>query len=331
MLYLLIPALFAPVASDAGRQVYAWASYKSTDIVVQQLRNESWIDIIDGVQVWCNCKFTETGIILDSSTLSNCTAIMDAIHKNNGTFQLMIAGEVPEAAIQDPEPFIKDAIQIAQQVFPHIDGFSIDDERDCAPRSTLAELEEWVKFHNIFAESIMSEIGLQVTSAVQGMFGISDEADNNPCLYRPYDDQNRKPPSSYSFVPRVPELMNHASVQKWLIMDTYYYNTGHFLTTLDWHTYYISQHKLGIGMSNMIEYRDHFTVDELQARFYALDRSGIDWINIFILPINDNFLPFLKRWKNFCRGCGKQSILGCYDFDVKCDDDSNNYVTVEEL
>ena len=44
----------------------------------------------------------------------------------------------------------------------------------------------------------------------------------------------------------------------------------------------------------------------------------IDWINVFMLPIDDKFLEYLKRWKTFCSGCGQQSVLGCFDMSITC-------------
>jgi hypothetical protein len=300
------------------RQVWAWASGSQfRDEGIQQLHNSSWHSVIDGVQAWCGCEFTNTGLLFNQTSWNTCLPLIEAAKDAGSKFQIVISGVVPEAAIKDPTPFIDDAIEWAR-LHPELDGFSIDDERDCAPRSTVFELEGWVAFHDAFAEGLRSH-GLHVTSAVQAMFGIQNEADNKPCLFPPYGDKQRLP-SEYDFVRRVPDLMGRSSIQKWLIMDTYYYSTGHFLTTLDWHLKHVSNDKLAVGISNLINYRDHWTIDELQARFYAIDRSGIDWINIFMLPINDEFLPFLKRWKSFCQGCGKQPTLGCYDFDVECTD-----------
>jgi hypothetical protein len=86
-----------------------------------------------------------------------------------------------------------------------------------------------------------------------------------------------------------------------------------FLTTLDWHVQNILPlEKLPIGMTN----RDDLTVDDLTGRFYAIDKAGIDWINMFTMPISDAFLPFLQRLKARCAGCGVQTILGFYDMDI---------------
>ena len=316
IIQLIVLLMASGCKAQRQRQIWAWASGSLfRDEGIQQLYNSSWHSVIDGIQAWCGCGFSDTGILFNETSWNSCVPLIEAAKDSGSKFQIVISGAVPEAAIRDPTPFINDAIAWAR-LHPEIDGFSIDDERDCAPRSTVSELEGWVAFHDVFAEALRSH-GLHVTSAVQAMFGVQNEANNEPCLFPPYGDKQRLP-SDYDFVQRVPDLMSDSSIQKWLIMDTYYYSTGHFLTTLDWHTQHISNDKLAVGMSNLINYRDHWTIDELQARFYAIDKSGIEWINIFILPANDDFLPFLKRWKSFCQGCGKQPTLGCYDFDVEC-------------
>jgi hypothetical protein len=319
---LLLFLLASTCKAQSQRQVWAWASWNiNGDETIRQLHNTSWSQVIDGIQAACGLRFTENGLALNHTIWAGCALLFRATQETNTKFQMWVAGDVPQTAIDDPTPFIKDALDFAHR-YPQIDGFSFDDESHCAPRSTVAQLEGWMDFHNSFAEEL-SDHGLQVTSAVQAMFGIQNEDDNNPCLFEPYGT-NSKLPSEYDFVPRVPELMSQSSIQKWLIMDTYYYSTGHFLTTLDWHTQHISNSMSGIGISNLINNRDQWSIDELQARFYAIDRSGADWINIFIMPANEQFLPFLRRWKTFCRGCGKQPILGCYDFDVECRDDSGS-------
>ena len=328
-LALLLILCMALCTCDAQRkrQVWAWASGGlNRDEGIEQLRNASWSSLIDGIQAWCGCGFLETGLAINQTGWDKCVPLIQAAKDSKTKFQIVIAGAVPLTAIDDPTPFINDALELASR-HPQITGFSIDDERDCAPRSTVAELEGWVAFHDSFAEALRSH-GLHVTSAVQAMFGIQNEFDNKPCLFPPYGNKQRLP-SYYKFVPRVPDLMSSSSIQKWLVMDTYYYSTGHFLTTLDWHTKHVANKMLAVGMSNLINYRDRWTVDELQARFYAIDKSGVDWINLFMLPVNDDFLPFLKRWKTFCQGCGLQSTLGCYDFDVECTDD--NYAPLVEL
>lgn len=298
------------------RQVWAWASGTNATETAAQLRNSSWSGIVDGLEVWCGVSFSKTGVVIDQKGWDACAPILEACREQSLGFQVIVSGDVPEETIANPKSFINDIVAIAQ-AHPEITGISLDDERDCAPRANLQDLEDWMGFSKKLAMALHA-VNLTLTSAIQGMFGIQREPDNQPCLYPPYNDKIRLP-SAYPLEPSVVDLLNDSPTDQWLVMDTYYYSTGHFLTTLDWHSHYITdKSKLGIGMSNWINWRTNWTEDELQSRFYALHKNGIQWINIFMMPINDRFLPYLKRWKTHCQGCGVQPLLGCFDIDTKC-------------
>ena len=54
-----------------------------------------------------------------------------------------------------------------------------------------------------------------------------------------------------------------------------------------------------IGMMN----RKDLTTDDYISRFHAIHKSGANMLNMFIAPIDDEWLKYLKRWKNHCKGC----------------------------
>ena len=105
-------------------------------------------------------------------------------------------------------------------------------------------------------------------------------------------------------------------------MDTYYFSTGRFLGALDWYVENVPLHSLGFGLQN----RTAFSEDELVARFYALHHSRVQHINIFMMPVDDKFLPYLARWKSHCRHCGVQTTLGCFDMSIECTNDDDERV-----
>merc|ERR1711972_154852 len=81
---------------------------------------------------------------------------------------------VPFAALADPalaQRLIASAVKLAKKY--GFDGFSIDDESDCAPRSTLVNFTKWVHFVDTFADALHAE-GMELSAAVQAMFGIQD-------------------------------------------------------------------------------------------------------------------------------------------------------------
>jgi len=98
---------------------------------------------------------------------------------------------------------------------------------------------------------------------------------------------------------------------RYLEMDTYYFTTARFLNALEWYKNVIPTKKLGVSVMN----RDDLTADGLAARFYAIEQSKAEWVNVFMLPAKDEWLPHLKRWKTGCKACG---VLACYDLDAPC-------------
>jgi len=303
------------INNEKRRTVMAWANGHPS--VVSQLQNASWSSVFDGVQAFCGVNFRSDGYDLqvNMTKWQECSALCETTKNLGIKFHVVIEGKVPDEAKDNLHRLIDGAVSFARMW--GIDGFSLDDEYDCAPRSTLDRLERWMTYVNAFAQGLHNA-GLELSAAVQAMFGIQDVP------YNPYCKHNasaaecsqacRDPPSKYALEPRVTQLLSESVVDRWLEMDTYYFSTGRFLNTLDWYAKNVPQSKLGVSMMN----RDDLSDDGLLARFHAIDKSGVDWINIFMLPADDMFLPFLKRWKSYCAGCGVQSELGCYDLTVPC-------------
>jgi len=322
LLLLFLPFLCVESAQGAlegsfrtrRRSVMAWAN--SDAAAVAQLQNASWTGIFDGVQAFCGATFRSdgSGLEINHTKWEECSPLLAAAQEQGIKFYLCIAGKVPDQAM-DPQPVIDEAVAFATKY--GLDGFSLDDEYDCAPRSTLHRLERWMAYVNALADGL-HDTGLELSAAVQAMFGIQDAPYNPYCKpdASPADCSQacKDPPSSYPFEPRVTKLLTDSPMDRWLEMDTYYFSTGRFLNALDWHVEHVPQNKLGVGMMN----RDDLTEDGLLARFHAMDKSGVDWINVFMLPVDDFFLPYLQRWKSFCAGCGAQSVLGCYELAVPC-------------
>lgn len=281
------------------------------DARVQQLYD--YPDLFDGIQIFCGCSFSSTGLELNETAAKKCFPMIQAAKDTNTKVQLVILGTVPED--EDATMFVNQALKMSEY-FGGLDGFSFDDETDCAPRAKTDEFEQWMAFHNAFARGL-EEHGFTLTSAIQAAFGIQTTPGNMPCA---------KVPADFRFDEQVAGALASANLQKWLVMDTYYFTMGRFLTTLDWHVTYIPSEKLAIGMMN----RDDLSVDDLTGRFYAIDKAGVDWINMFVMPIRDAFIPFLQRWKTRCVGCGTQTILGCYDMDIECNYSDDTRVASRE-
>lgn len=289
------------------REVWAWAGANNfLEQQVAQLRNDTWSSILDGIQLGCGrgIYISDDGRMKFNQTLWDkySASIFEAAKDQNMKVEVWI-GNVPTDS-RDPRPLIQDALALKRHL--DIDGFSFDDERDCAPRGTVNEFREWVHFTNRFTEA-MNQNNMTVSSAVQAMFGIqqAQSSDTGACDYKP---------SAYPFQPDVRDLIQNSVLNKWLVMDTYYFTTGRFLGAIDWYVENFPLSSLAMSLQN----RTTFSEDELVARFHALHHSRVRHINIFMMPVDDKFLPYLARWKTHCEHCGVQSVLGCFDMSIEC-------------
>ena len=212
----------------------------------------------------------------------------------------------------DPTLFIQDALNLKyQHLGQYMDGLSLDDERDCAPRGTVSEFRTWVRFVDAVAVALHRH-NLTISAAVQAMFGIQPHQETSNAT-----GACDRIPSRYAFQPEVVQLMQASLLDKWLIMDTYYFNTGRFYGALDWHVAHVPLQSLGMGLMNRADLdRD----DDWVARFYALAHSHVRHLNLFMMPVDDVFWPYLQRWKTYCRHCGVQTLLGCFDMSIVCND-----------
>jgi hypothetical protein len=314
-LYLLT-LLFTAV--DSKRTVMAWAN--GNPAAALQLRNKSWSNIFSGVQASCGILFHEdgSGLYINQTQWNACKDLQAACRETGATFHVWL-GAPPEAAILNPGNVINDALMLAKTY--KINGYSIDDETDCAPRSTLDRFSKWMNFINKFSGAMHGD-GLTVSAAVQAMFGIQDVPYKPLC--KPVEKAScsqacSKGPAAYPLEKAVGTMMSNSSIDRWLEMDTYYFSTGRFLNALDWYTSNVASEKLGVSVMN----RNDLTEDGMLARFHAIDKAGVDRMNLFLLPANDEWLPYLSRWLTNCKGCGSQTSLGCYDLSVKCDGENS--------
>jgi hypothetical protein len=315
--------LTADVATLPQRKVFAWAGI--SDATIAQLKNASWQGVFDGVQAQCGVKITEaTGVPLitaNGTDFAKAAPLRAAVVAGGGEFHCWTNG-VPQSLVDTPSmrpAFIASAIAVAHK--HGIQGYSIDDETDCAPRSTLQNFTAWTGFVNEFADALHKATPpIQLSAAVQAMFGIEDVA------YKPLCQPQQSPSCSQACSKgpweyttdakdKVGALMSNSSMDRWLEMDTYYFGTSRFLDSLDWYSKHVARDSLGVAVMN----RKDIDAEGYLSRFHALDRSGADWLNLFMLPAADDWLPYLKRWKTRCAGCA--SPLACYEMHVKCGDE----------
>ena len=143
------------------------------------------------------------------------------------------------------------------------------------------------------------------------MFGIQDVP------YKPLCTPPQNPscsqacnqaPHAYPNEPKVIELMNNSTIDRFLEMDTYYFGTARFLGALDWYTENVALNKLGVAVMN----RKDISAEGLVARFHAIERSGVIELDMFIAPISSSFLEYLWKFKTACDGCTNSGVLSCW-------------------
>ena len=139
-------------------------------------------------------------------------------------------------------------------------------------------------------------------------FGVQDGpySPQAPCKLAPWD---------YTPDVRIPALLSDTKVDRWIEMDTYYFTTSRYLDALDFYSSAIPLEKLGVGIMNR---HDEISAEGYLARFHALDKSGADWLNLWVMPVADVWLPFLQKWKSRCTGCPNRGALSCYEPSVNC-------------
>jgi len=234
--FLLAAAALAATSSahPTPRKIYAWAL--PSDAAVTQLLNASWQGLFDGVQANCGVTFEGAGLTVDEAAWKKCDLLRAALKKTGTKFHVWTPGPSAEA-LQDPLATAQSAIAFAKKY--GIEGFSLDDESDCAPRSTLDRFSVWVAFVNTFADALhASSPPIELSAAVQAMFGIQD-VPYKPLCQPPDAPQCSQacsnPPSSYAPNAEVTKLIQTSTLDRWLEMDTYYFGLGRYLDALDWY------------------------------------------------------------------------------------------------
>ena len=156
------------------------------------------------------------------------------------------------------------------------------------------------------------------------MFGIEDAPwqRNRPCLRVPW---------RYKTDPKLLSLLRNSKVKRWIEMDTYYFSLSRYLDALDWYRDAIPSSQLGVAVANSNVNKGLLTSpDEYIARAHAWHGSKIDaygkaqdeleWLNVFMMPVEDQWREHLWRWKTRCEGCPERA---CFEMEVPCNRSSS--------
>ena len=312
LLSAAVSAIRQPHTEQRGVGAWASASPANAAKTVAQLRNASWRGLFDRVQLnGCGFGVNAATATLDvNSTEYNahgCQAVLQAC-KETGVAVEMWVGGVPEKVLDNRKKFIDSAVAVFTS-YRDLAGLHFDEETECAPRATLANFTRWNTFINQLSDSLQPH-GVDVSVAVQALFGIEDEpwVHDRPCL---------KAPWKYSTDPRLAALLRDSRLTgRWLEMDTYYFSLSRYLDALDWYRRFVPQRTLGVAVANR-DVNNLTSPDEYIARAQAWHAvtPPLQWLQVFMMPIDDEWRKHLWRWKTNCRGCAP---MACFEMDQTC-------------
>ena len=109
-------------------------------------------------------------------------------------------------------------------------------------------------------------------------------------------------------------MLSKSKISRWIEMDDYYFSTARFLDALDWHVENIALDKLGVGMMNRV----NIDADGWASRFHAIRASKVTQLDIFVMPIADEFLTWLWRWKTGYKHCPNGGVLSASEPSADC-------------
>lgn len=232
----------------------------------------------------------------------------------------------PDRPQADPKKFIDSVthlINSGKGTYRNLAGIHFDEETECAPRATLKNFTRWLQVMDDLSDAVHYAGGFaEITVAVQAIFGIEDApyVKNRPCLQAPW---------RYRTDPKLLELLRASKIDRWIEMDTYYFSLARYLDALGWYRDALPCNSnglctLGVAVANA-DVNKLASPDEYLARAHAWHgakqdafgrvQSELDWLNVFMMPVDDAWRDHLWRWKTFCEGCEDKA---CFEMEVPC-------------
>eukprot|EP00316_Scyphosphaera_apsteinii_P001270 CAMPEP_0119306500 /NCGR_PEP_ID=MMETSP1333-20130426/7243_1 /TAXON_ID=418940 /ORGANISM="Scyphosphaera apsteinii, Strain RCC1455" /LENGTH=307 /DNA_ID=CAMNT_0007309817 /DNA_START=25 /DNA_END=945 /DNA_ORIENTATION=+ len=266
--------------------VRKWGGMKA---VVQQLQENP--GLFTGVMGFCGHAFAPNGTLYtqNATRLACCNGTLDGAslyaeaRRQGMELQPVVTLDDPVAAAANPDPYIESFAAAAK--LAGWSGLNIDWEGSPDPEGNLSNIIVYFRFMNAFADGLHRH-GLRFSSDVQGV--------THPWNYTPNAQL---------------DAILGGSRATLVAMDTYYYSTGRVLDALDFYSQRVSPERLGIGMSTREPTPNY---DGFVARFHALRSAGVREVDMFVMPLNVTWLPWLRKWKNGCRGCPYGGALSCW-------------------
>ena len=294
-----------PQFPPSDRRLMAWvggdvdndrAQYGGMAAVVQQLQTNP--GLFTGVMGFCGWAFDPhgrfytknvtkygqcAGTVNDTSTpILGGADLFAELKRQQMEFQPVIGLDDPYAAMKNMTPYVESFAAAAKQ--HGWAGFNLDWE-GANTTGTEQAFVNFVQLNNAFADGLAAH-GLRYSTDVQWVT----------------EWTGGKPTAEL-------DALLGAGRAKWITMDTYYYSTGRVLDALDFYATRVSHEHLGIGMSS---FEGPPNADGFAARFHALRSYGIQEVDMFAMPTTETWMPWLRKWKNDCRGCLNGGVLSCF-------------------
>jgi len=269
-----------------------YTKYGGMNTVVQQLQDNP--GLYTGAFLFCGWGYHSNGSIYmhNATRHAVCSGadgtprsgdlIGEARRQKMELIQVMAWPEDLRALYAHPQPYIDSFVTMAKA--EGWSGMQLDAE--WRPWHNLTIALATYNLFNTLADGLHAH-GLRFTAAVQSVT----------------DAWGFKPDAQL-------DVLLASTRAKLCVMDSYYGGVGRVLDSIDFYAQRVPTGLLGIGMSS----RERTpTVDGFVARFHALRQAGIREVDMFVMPINETWLPWLRKWKNQCRGCPSGGVLSCFE------------------
>jgi len=276
------------------------------DSIIHQLETNR--NLFTGLYAFCGYSFAKGGKLITepwdgkpghssgAEYVKMITPMMKYCVETGIEFHPVINFDDPADAEANPQLYIESFAAAAKE--HGWSGWSMDWELpvNCSkpaidgcwdPIGNVVNFTRFVDLSNKIADGLHQH-GLAFTSAVQW-------------ITKPW---NSKPAAELS------ALLSSSTVDKWLSMDTYYFGTARVIDALDFYMNAVKPaSKVGIGMSHLSA---HPSEDGFIARFHALRALDVKEVDMFFMPVNSSWLPWLRKWKNDVRGCPNSGVLSAW-------------------
>ena len=256
--------------------------------------------LIDGIYLMCGPNWGADGTLTlnETSYEADCSPMLrEACQRHGVEVHAFLAGSPPPAVLQNPAAFAASAGALAKR--HGWSGINIDDESQCAPRSTLANFTTWVRGLSALQRALRPhELSLSVDA--QAVWGIQDApwTPHAPC---------KKAPWEFRVDPGLRTLLQKESeIDTWVSMDTYLPQPGRFVGQVQWWASMVGGAHFSAGIEGGNWENQTVVTDDsasFVAKMQAVWAAKVARLSFWMGVVNPEWRPWLIRWKTNCSLC----------------------------